>query len=89
MGLGCMGLSENYGPTDKKSAIEVIRKAYQRGIIFFDTADIYGNGQNEALLGEAVKDFRDHVIIATKCGLELGQKEIKINNHPDYIKRGL
>ncbi|MES2199796.1 MAG: aldo/keto reductase [Chlamydiota bacterium] len=87
MGLGCMGMSENYGSTDEGSAIEVIRQAYREGINFFDTADIYGNGQNEVLLGKAIKGFRDQIIIATKCGLELNQPETKVNNHPDYIKQ--
>jgi aryl-alcohol dehydrogenase-like predicted oxidoreductase len=69
LGLGCMGLSFGYGNTiDKKEAIRLIRAAYERGVTFFDTAEVYGPFTNEELLGEALKPFRKEVVIATKFG---------------------
>ncbi len=87
LGLGCMGMSEWYGPTNKQAAYEVIRKAYESGVSFFDTADVYGSGANEELLGKAVKAFRQKVIIATKCGVERVGEEMKVNNTSHYIKQ--
>lgn len=70
LGLGCMGLSFGYGPaTDKQQAIALIRSAVEQGVTFFDTAEIYGPFTNEALVGEALAPVRDHVVIATKFGL--------------------
>lgn len=69
LGLGCMGMSEFYGATNDTVSTEVIVEAFNQGINFFDTADIYGNGHNEELLGNAVNAFRDQVIIASKCGI--------------------
>jgi len=86
LGLGCMGISEFYGPTDEKTGIEVIQKAYEKGINFFDTADMYGRGANEVLLGKAITSFRDDLIIATKCSLERIGDELNVNNDPSYIK---
>jgi len=87
LGLGCMGISEFYGPTDEKTGIEVIQQAYENEINFFDTADMYGRGENEVLLGKAVKAFRNNVIIATKCGIERIGDDMKFNNDPAYIKK--
>ncbi len=87
LGLGCMGISENYGPTDEKTGIEVIQKANEMGITFFDTADMYGRGANETLLGRAVKGFRENIVIATKCGIERIGEEMRFNNSPEYIKK--
>lgn len=87
MGLGCMGMSSFYGPTDEKSAIQVIERAYEEGITLFDTADMYGNGANEILLGKAVKNFRNKIIVGTKCGIEWDGKELKVHNSPEYIQR--
>jgi aryl-alcohol dehydrogenase-like predicted oxidoreductase len=73
LGLGCMGLSYGYGPaTEKQTAIQLIRAAFERGITFFDTAEAYAQGANEELLGEALEPFRDHVVIATKFGFQGG-----------------
>jgi aryl-alcohol dehydrogenase-like predicted oxidoreductase len=87
LGLGCMGMSELYGPADEKSGFEVIHKAYECGINFFDTADMYGKGNNEILLGNAIKAFRDKIIIATKCGIERIGDDMRFNNAPEYIKK--
>ena len=70
LGLGCMGLSEFYGTTMKGSAIETIKKSIELGINFYDTADVYGYGGNEELLGESIKECRrEDLVIATKCGI--------------------
>lgn len=82
-----MGMSAFYGPTDEKLAIQVIQKAYEDGITLFDTADMYGNGANEILLGKAVKSFRNKVHIATKCGIELKDMTVRIHNSPEYIRK--
>lgn len=67
LGLGCMGLSHGYGPaTDTRQAIELIRTAVERGVTFFDTAELYGPFLNEEVVGVALKPFRDRVVIATK-----------------------
>lgn len=87
LGLGCMGMSVFYGPTDENMAIEVIHRAYEEGITLFDTADMYGNGANETLLGKAVKEFRKKVVLSTKCGIEFTGTEVKIHNSPDYIQK--
>jgi aryl-alcohol dehydrogenase-like predicted oxidoreductase len=89
IGYGCMGLSEFYGqPLPKAEGIAVIRNAYEKGITHFDTADIYAYGENEILVGEALKPFRDKITIATKCGI-IRQKDDPlargVNNNPDYI----
>ena len=70
--FGCMGMSANYGPAaDKHEAISVIRAAVERGVTFFDTAEVYGPYANEELVGEALAPFRGQVVIATKFGFDL------------------
>lgn len=89
MGLGCMGLSFGYGPaTDTKQAIELIRAAVEQGVTFFDTAEVYGPYLNESLLGEALKPFRDRVVIATKFGFTFGNdnKQQILNSRPEHIR---
>src|SRR5947209_2994926 len=72
LGLGCMGLSFGYGPaTEKEAAITLIRSAVERGVTFFDTAEIYGPFVNEEVVGEALAPFRDRVVIATKFGFDI------------------
>src|ERR1700748_3410887 len=74
LGLGCMGISFGYGPaTDTKDAIKLIRSAYDLGVTFFDTAEAYGPYVNEEVVGEALKPFRDKVVIATKFGFKNGK----------------
>jgi aryl-alcohol dehydrogenase-like predicted oxidoreductase len=80
-----MGMTGFYGEADESLAIDVIQKAYEEGITFFDTADMYGNGANEILLGKAVKNFRNKVILATKCAIEFDGVTLKIHNSPEYI----
>jgi aryl-alcohol dehydrogenase-like predicted oxidoreductase len=72
MGFGCMSISANYGPAaDKAQGIKVIRTAHEKGVTFFDTAEVYGPYVNEELVGEALAPIRDHVKIATKFGFAI------------------
>ncbi len=87
IGLGCMGLSYAYGPaTDKAEAIALIRRAYELGVTFFDTAEAYGPGDNEVLLGEALAPFRDKVVIATKFGFKNGNVSLGVDSRPENIR---
>ncbi|HEY1577446.1 MAG TPA: aldo/keto reductase [Terracidiphilus sp.] len=92
IGLGCMGMSWSYGPPkDKQEMISLLRAAVERGITFFDTAEVYGPFANEELLGEALSPFRGHVVIATKFGWQAnpndGGKWNKLNSRPEHIKQ--
>ncbi|MCZ8552346.1 aldo/keto reductase [Escherichia albertii] len=92
LGLGCMGLSHGYGPaTDTRQAIELIRTAVERGVTFFDTAEVYGPYLNEEVVGEALQPFRDRVVIATKFGFNLdnGNKERVLNSRPEHIRKAV
>src|SRR5215204_5896468 len=83
LGLGCMGLSYGYGPAvDKQQGITLIRAAVERGVTFFDTAQIYGPFTNEELVGEALAPFREQVVIATKFGFQYDEngKENGLNS---------
>ncbi len=87
IGLGCMGMSFGYGPAaDKQPAISVIRAAVERGVTFFDTAEVYGPLTNEELVGEALAPFRDQVVIATKFGFDLAAFP-GLNSRPEHIKK--
>jgi aryl-alcohol dehydrogenase-like predicted oxidoreductase len=90
IGLGCMGLSSGYGPaTDKPAAIALIRTAVERGVTFFDTAEVYGPYANEELVGEALAPVRDHVVIATKFGFRIDRatgKQEGLDSRPDHIR---
>lgn len=88
LGLGCMGLSYGYGPaTDKKDAIVLIRKAYELGVTFFDTAEAYGPFINEEVVGEAIEPFRNEVVIATKFGFQQGDSSKGVDSRPERIKQ--
>jgi aryl-alcohol dehydrogenase-like predicted oxidoreductase len=91
LGLGCMGLNFSYGrPLDKKDAIGLIREAVRRGISFFDTAEIYGPFTNEEIVGEALKPFRNDVVIATKFGFNFQDgKTTGVNSRPEHIKKAV
>ena len=91
VGLGCMGMSFGYGPAaDKQEMIALIRKAVERGVTFFDTAEVYGPFTNEELVGEALAPFREGVVIATKFGWNIdsktGQRHDGLNSRPDHVK---
>jgi aryl-alcohol dehydrogenase-like predicted oxidoreductase len=86
LGLGCMGMSDFYGPGDEKESIAVIHRALDLGMNFLDTADTYGLGANEELVGRAVKDRRDEVVLATKFGVKRGGGTRSVENSPEYIR---
>ena len=87
LGLGCMGLSFGYGPaTDTKDAVALIRKAFELGVTFFDTAEAYGPFINEEVVGEAVESFRDKVVIATKFGFKDGDSKTGLDSRPERIR---
>ncbi len=92
VGLGCMGMSFGYGPAaDKQEMISLLRSAVDRGVTFFDTAEVYGPFTNEELLGEALSPFRGMVVIATKFGFKLdpngGPKWVGLDSRPQHIKQ--
>ena len=91
LGLGCMGMSFGYGPAkDKREMVPVIRAAVERGITFFDTAEVYGPFINEELAGEALAPFRGQVVIATKFGFKLDPntgKQAGLDSRPEHIKQ--
>ncbi len=91
LGLGCMGMSFGYGPAgDKQEMIAVIRAAVDRGVTFFDTAEVYGPFTNEELVGEALAPFRSQVVIATKFGFKLDPttgKQAGLDSSPEHIKQ--
>ena len=89
-GLGCMGMSFAYGKPDREEALATLRAAIEQGITFFDTADVYGFGHNEELVGEALRPVRDDVVIATKFGIvhREGQRMPRgVDGSPDYVRQ--
>ncbi|OAI58703.1 aldehyde oxidase [Ralstonia solanacearum] len=87
LGAGCMSISANYGPpADRAQGIKVIRTAYEKGITFFDTAEVYGPHTSEDLVGEALAPFRDQVVIATKFGFDI-EAGGTLNSRPEHIKQ--
>jgi len=95
IGLGCMGMSFSYGPPkDKQEMTKLLHAAVDRGITFFDTAEVYGPFLNEELLGEALSPFRGKIVIATKFGFDLGGSDNRpgapgVNSRPEHIKRAV
>ena len=88
IGLGCMGLSFAYGKSlERAEGVALIRAAHERGVTFFDTAEVYGPFDNEELLGEALAPIRDQVVIATKFGFKIGQKgPMGVDSRPEHIR---
>ena len=98
LGLGCMGMSFSYGPPkDKKEMIYLLHAAVERGVTFFDTAEVYGPYLNEELVGEALAPIRGKVVIATKFGFDLNPNldprgmrgSPSLNSHPEHIKQAV
>jgi aryl-alcohol dehydrogenase-like predicted oxidoreductase len=95
LGLGCMGMSFSYGPPhDKQEMIALLRTAVDRGITFFDTAEVYGPFTNEELVGEALSPIRDRVVISTKFGFDLSGSDNRpgragVNSQPEHIKQAV
>ncbi|MBG6247645.1 MULTISPECIES: aldo/keto reductase [Symbiopectobacterium] len=92
LGLGCMGLSQGYWPaTDTRQAIALIRAAVERGVTFFDIAEVYGPYLNEDVVGKALKPLRDRVVIATKFGFNIGNdnKQQMLNSRPEHIREAV
>ena len=88
LGLGCMGISQSYGEPDREGGLATIRRALELGVTFFDTADVYGWGANEEVVGEALRDHRDRVVLATKCGFvpDHGGAAMAIDGSPAHIR---
>ncbi|MDB5440119.1 MAG: aldo/keto reductase [Caulobacteraceae bacterium] len=87
IGLGCMGLSFGFGPaTETAEGVKLLRAAHERGVTFFDTAEVYGPFINEELVGEALEPMRDQVVIATKFGFAVGQPGLGLDSRPENIR---
>lgn len=93
IGFGCMGMSQSFGPNpgDRDQMIDVLRTAVERGVTFFDTAEVYGPFVNETLVGDALRPVRDQVVIATKFGFAFDQegRQLGLSSHPDSIRRAV
>jgi aryl-alcohol dehydrogenase-like predicted oxidoreductase len=89
LGLGCMGMSEFYGATDEAESIAVLHRALDLGVTFLDTADMYGSGHNEKLVGRAIRDRRNKVVLATKFGNVRGPggSFLGVNGRPEYVRQ--
>jgi aryl-alcohol dehydrogenase-like predicted oxidoreductase len=86
LGLGCMGMSQSYGPADREESLATVRRALDLGITFLDTSDFYGQGHNEELVGEAIAGRRDEVQLATKFSLRMVDGERRIDGRPEYVR---
>ena len=86
LGLGCMGMSQSYGVADDSESVATIGRALDLGVRFLDTADVYGDGRNEMLVGRAVAHRRDEVVLATKFGLVHDDGSLRTNGRPDYVR---
>lgn len=88
IGLGCMGMSQAYGVPDDEESVATLHRAFDLGITFFDTADVYGAGRNESLIGPHLRARRDELVVATKCGLlpAQGGSPVVVNGRPEHIR---
>src|SRR5215469_445237 len=86
LGLGCMGMSQSYGPGDEKESIATIQRAIDLGVFFLDTANVYGEGENERLVGRALAGRRDQVVLASKFGILRDDGSRDVSGRPDYVK---
>jgi len=90
LGLGCMGISQSFGPSpDRATMLDFLRAAVDRGVTFFDTAEVYGPHHNEEVVGEALEPVRDKVVIATKFGFCLDGSDRKLDSRPEHIREAL
>ncbi|MGY1740684.1 MULTISPECIES: aldo/keto reductase [unclassified Blastococcus] len=86
LGLGCMGMSEMYGTADRDESVATIHRALDLGVTLLDTADVYGDGHNEELVGEAIAGRRDEVVLATKFSLSPGERGMRIDGRPENVR---
>jgi aryl-alcohol dehydrogenase-like predicted oxidoreductase len=89
IGLGCMGMSEFYGPSDEDESLATIRRALDLGVTFLDTSDMYGSGHNEQLVGRAIAGRRDEVQLATKFAIRRDGDQRRIDNSPEWIREAI
>ena len=89
IGLGCMGMSQSYGAGDEQESVKTLQRAVELGITLFDTADVYGMGANEILVGRALKPYRNKINIATKFGIvrKVGESFTGVSGKPEYVKQ--
>src|SRR4051794_29481484 len=86
VGLGCMGMSQGYGPADDAESIATLHRAIDIGVTFWDTAMSYGRGHNEQLLGRALAGRRDEVVLATKFGIVRGDDGVRVDGRPENVR---
>jgi aryl-alcohol dehydrogenase-like predicted oxidoreductase len=90
IGLGCMGISQSFGPSPERSAmVDFLRQAVEHGVTFFDTAEVYGPYHNEEVVGEALQRVRDDVVIATKFGFSLDDSDRQLDSRPEHVREAV
>src|SRR5919202_4477277 len=86
LGLGCMGMSQSYGPADEEESARTLHRALDLGVLFLDTADVYGDGHNERLIGRVLGERRDDFVLATKFGNRREGDRRWVDNRPEWIR---